>query len=132
MYFFIYIFLFNGDDDMDFVEKNVCTHTTNRGATHTYKTSFNLSCDWVSVTSSYVRDYVSLLIILKLDFDLFSKCENSRNGFREMYIYNGITLLVGHKDRHFMLDISGSGCRFLESVNFYTYICIFFFFFKGM
>lgn len=125
MYFFIYIFLFNGCDDMDFVEKNVCTHTTNRGATHTCKTSFNLSCDWVSVTSSYVRDYVSLLTILNLDFDLFSKCENSRNGFREMYIYNGITLLVGHKDRHFMLDISGSGCRFLESLSYYTWPDIF-------
>lgn len=106
----------------------VCTPYANRGVTHTSGTCLNLSCDWVSVTSKKISDYEAVLSSLHLDFSLFSEEKVSRYSYKTRYNYNGIDLLVEHEHSYFMLDISGSGCRFLESVNFYTYICIFFFF----
>lgn len=126
------VFLKNNDVEEIFDDDVVQPPSTNRGAGRTTETSLTLCCDWVSVTSKKISCYESLLALLNLDFSLFEEQENSRNGFKKMYIYNGITLLLEHSKCAFMLDISGSGCRFLESVNFYTYICIFFFFFKGI
>lgn len=99
---------------------------TNRGAAHTLESWSNLSCDWVSVTSTFFYDHVAFLSTLHLDFSLFEEQENSRNGFKKMYIYNGITLLLEHSKCAFMLDISGSGCRFLESLgHLYDWVEIF-------
>lgn len=104
---------------------------SNRGVQPTIETSYTLSIDWLSCTFDLDTGFEEVLTMLHLDLDMFVLQDYTFYGYKSLMEYNGITLLVGHKDRHFMLDISGSGCRFLESVNFYTYICIFFFF-KGI
>ena len=84
----------NGGEDMDFVEKNVCTHTTNRGATHTCKTSFNLSCDWVTANSQNNSDFESFLSLLGLDLDLFECVSTNLYKCKTMYFYNGIRVFT--------------------------------------
>lgn len=104
----------------------VCTPYANRGVTHTSGTCLNLSCDWVSVTSKKISDYEAVLSSLHLDFSLFSEEKVSRYSYKTRYNYNGIDLLVEHEHSYFMLDISGTGCRFLESLDHsFTWVDIF-------
>lgn len=115
----------NNDVEEIFDDDVVQPPSTNRGAGRTTETSLTLCCDWVSGTSKKIACYESLLALLNLDFSLFSESETSRNGFKKMYNYNGVNLLLEHKDVYFMLDITGEGCRFLESLNNYSWIDFF-------
>lgn len=88
------VFLKNNDVEEIFDDDVVQPPSTNRGAGRTTETSLTLCCDWVSVTSTFFYDHEAFLSTLHLDFSLFEEQENSRNGFKKMYIYNGIRVFT--------------------------------------
>lgn len=99
------------------VENFVCTPVSNRGVQPTTKPYRTLCCDWVSCTFPLETLLCDVLNALKLDLSLFSMQDYAFYRYSGCYLYNGIRILVGHEQSAFMLDFSGAGCRFYESLE---------------
>lgn len=96
---------------------SVCRPLSNRGAQPTTKTSLTLSVDWLSCTFNLGLDCEAVLSTLHLDLDKFVMQDYSFYGYKSLLEYNGIRVLLDHKDSSFMLDFTGSGCRFYEMLD---------------
>lgn len=55
--------------------------------------------------------------MLHLDLDKFILQDYTFYGYGQLLEYNGIRLLMNHKDTGFMIDFTGRGCRFFETLD---------------
>lgn len=104
---------------------------TNRAVLSTETPSMILCCDWVTANSKNNSDWESLLVLLGLDISLFECSSTSIYKCRTMYFYNGIRIFtdsISPENCKFVLEFTGSGCRFLESLNRLDWEHIFYFF----
>lgn len=99
---------------------------SNRGVQPTIETSYTLSIDWLSCTFDLDTGFEEVLTMLHLDLDMFVLQDYTFYGYKSLMEYNGIRLLLYHKDSAFMLDFTGSGCRFFETLDHcYSWIDVF-------
>lgn len=104
---------------------------TNSQAESTKQSVMTLCCDWVTANSQNNSDYESLLALLGLDISLFECSATSIYKCKNMYFYNGIRIFTGHiqKDKcKFIIEFTGSGCRFIEALDRLSWEHIFYFF----
>lgn len=104
---------------------------TNRAVPSTDRPFFNLCCDWVTANSQNNSDFESFLSLLGLDLDLFECVSTNLYKCKTMYFYNGIRVFtdsINWNNCKFVLEFTGSGCRFLESLGRLDWDHIFYFF----
>lgn len=104
---------------------------TNRAVPSTETYTMNLCCDWVTANSQNNSDFESFLSLLGLDLDLFECVSTNLYKCKTMYFYNGIRVFtdsINWNNCKFVLEFTGSGCRFLESLGRLDWDHIFYFF----
>lgn len=76
--------------------------------------------DWLAVTFSSAQNVVEICSLLKMKISDFDYRDFARNGYAESYNFNNeITISFGHSpkspDIGIHMEITGQGCRYLES-----------------
>lgn len=93
--------------------------TSNRGVGNTSQCGLIALVDWLSVTFKKLSIDQELLDYLSLDLRDFIQLDNGLYGYKSAKMYNGIFILThgSSVDMGCHLQITGTGCRYLETID---------------
>lgn len=110
----------------NFMQKTELPPSSNRGAINTSESGLIALVDWLQVTFKNEILLLKIFDVLGMDKKDFTEI-NGLYGYRQGYTFNGIFIFYqGFKlDMGIHLQITGTGCRFLEQIDDFDWIDFF-------
>lgn len=100
----------------DFMDREHVPPSSNRGAQNTSQSGLIAVVDWLSITFKTEKNITEIISLMDLENAYFLET-NGQYGYKKGLVNNGIFLFYeGSPDMGIHLQLTGSGCRYLEQI----------------